>query len=56
MQMPAYATYCIAVWDCEAQRWEIRSEGVTPRGLREEIRRLRSDGWTSVSVLIEGED
>jgi hypothetical protein len=48
-------TYCICVWDVDTGRWEERSSGVTRAQLRDEIRELRREGWTSVSVLIERE-
>jgi hypothetical protein len=48
-------TYGVFVWDHEAECWEPRHEGVSKWGLRPIIRELRSEGWSSVSVLISEE-
>jgi hypothetical protein len=46
-------TYTIYTWDHDTQTWHEEAEDVPLWGLRAWIRRLRHDGWSSVSILIE---
>lgn len=46
-------TYSFSLWDHETWNWDLHRTGLKLMQLREVIRSVESDGWSSFSYLIE---
>jgi hypothetical protein len=56
LETDASPTYSVSTWDHERGGWDIRHSAVTKWQIRRCLRELYSEGWDTVSILVERDE